>query len=152
MNRLKFLGFISVRLATNGLLTILSLVVVFHVLVLTGVIPFQMVWGGRLTNTSEMVVFEAISIFLNVLMLFAVALHAGLLKLIVNRRITTVVLWLMVVLFFLNTVGNMFSTNQTEKIIFTPLTFMLGLLSLRLAISGDMTALSKENRSNLEKQ
>jgi hypothetical protein len=146
MTRLKFIELISVRLATNGLLSILSMVIVFHVLVLTGVIPFQMVWGGRLSERQEMFVFEAISILLNALMLLAVGLHTGLFRLSVNRKITTVALWLMVILFLVNTVGNLFSNNRTEMIIFTPLTLILGLLSLRLAVAGSKAEVSEENK------
>lgn len=145
MTRLKFIKLISVRLATNGLLSILLMVIVFHVLVLTGVVPFQMVWGGRLAGRQEMIVFETISILLNALMLLAVGLHTGLLRLSVNRKITTVALWLMVILFLVNTVGNLFSNNQTEKIIFTPLTLILGLLSFRLAVAGSRAEVSEEN-------
>jgi hypothetical protein len=145
MTRLKFIELISVRLATNGLLSILSMVIVFHVLVLTGVIPFQMVWGGRLSERQEMFVFEAISILLNALMLLAVGLHTGLFRLSVNRKITTVALWLMVILFLVNTVGNLFSNNRTEMII-TPLTLILGLLSLRLAVAGSKAEVSEENK------
>jgi hypothetical protein len=37
-------------------------------------------------------------------------------------------------LFFLNTIGNLLSNNQLEKILFTPLTTILFVFSLRLAI------------------
>ena len=138
-------GTISEKFATYGLLSILSMVVVFHLLVLTGVIPFQIVWGGRLTDSSSMIVFELVSIVINVLMLLVVGVHTGVLRLKLNRKVTTSVLWGMVVLFLLNTVGNLFSNSQTEKLIFTPLTFVLGLLSLRLLLGGNSTEPSQEN-------
>jgi hypothetical protein len=46
----------------------------------------------------------------------------------------------MVALFSVNTAGNLFAINDWERWIFTPLTFLLAIFSLRLAI---------ENKSNL---
>ncbi|MEN9442639.1 MAG: hypothetical protein RLZ33_2716 [Bacteroidota bacterium] len=41
--------------------------------------------------------------------------------------------WLFFVLFSLNTLGNLFAETLTETLIFTPLTILLAVLSLRLA-------------------
>jgi hypothetical protein len=46
-----------------------------------------------------------------------------------------VVFSLMFLLFLVNTAGNLASTNQLEKQLFTPLTLLLALLSLRVAVS-----------------
>lgn len=125
------------RIATVGLLSIQSLIIIFHLLVMVGVIPFGMVWGGRLKNTSEMLSFEAVSILMNLVMLAVVAIKANILRVHVNRTVIRVALWLMFFLFLLNTLGNVLSNNHLEKIIFTPLTFLLAFFSLRLAISKD---------------
>ncbi len=120
--------------AINGLLVILSIVVIFHLLVLTSIIPYQIVWGGRLQDASQMMMFETVSIALNLFMLAAVAVHARHIKISISPVVTTVILWIMFVLFLINTVGNLFSNNQLEKIIFTPLTFLLAVFSLRAAL------------------
>jgi hypothetical protein len=125
------------QFALRGLLTILSLVVVFHFLVLLGIIPFEIVWGGRLKDRSQMPVFETVSILLNLVMLTIVGIKAGLLKVNVNRMIINIALWLMFGLFLLNTIGNLFSNNEFEKMVFTPLTLILSIFSLRTAISKD---------------
>ena len=137
---------ISERFAVNSLLLIFSLVTVFHLLVLVGIIPFEIVWGGRLKNADQMIVFESVSILLNVIMLLVVCLYSGLVRLRVNQKIITVALWLMTILFLVNTIGNLFSSNQTEKIIFTPLTVMLCVFCFRLAIGRKNAAPSAENR------
>ncbi len=128
-------NFLSIRVATYGLLSMLSLVIVFHFLVLTGIVPFEIVWGGRIKDSSEMEVFEAFSITLNLLMLFIIGIKSGFIKLSLNPTIIKISLWLMFVLFFVNTMGNLFSINQWEKIIFTPITIVLAVFSLRLALS-----------------
>ncbi|MGV3588417.1 MAG: hypothetical protein ACO1OF_15540 [Adhaeribacter sp.] len=82
----------STRIAAIGLLLILSLIVIFHLLVMVGVIPFNIVWGGRLKSTSEMLLFETISIFMNLIMLAVVAIKANILRLPVNRIVIQVAL------------------------------------------------------------
>ncbi|MGZ5134931.1 MAG: hypothetical protein ACXWCG_07270 [Flavitalea sp.] len=126
---------ISERFALNGLLVILSLVVVFHFLILLEIIPFKIVWGGRLENRSQMVRFEIISILINLAMLAVVALRAGFIKMRVNASIIRAVFWLMSAIFFLNTLGNLFSKNEYEKLVFTPLTLILLIFCIRIALS-----------------
>ncbi|GAB3194317.1 hypothetical protein ABID22_000258 [Pontibacter aydingkolensis] len=126
---------ITLRFATNGLLLIISLTIVFHFTVLLGIVPFELVWGGRLRTHSQMLSFEAASIAINLAMLAVVAIHSGVLKIRVNRKVIRVALWAMFILFLLNTVGNLLSENQAEKMVFTPVTFLLSVFSLRLAVS-----------------
>jgi hypothetical protein len=123
------------RIATIGLLLILTLVILFHLLVVTGVVPFQIVWGGRLKDTSQMLVFETLSILLNLLMLLVVAIQASLVKVSLNRMTLKIAFWLMGLLFFINTIGNLVSLNSLEQVVFTPVTLLLALFSFRLAIS-----------------
>ncbi|CCH52733.1 hypothetical protein BN8_01755 [Fibrisoma limi BUZ 3] len=127
---------ISERLATNGLLAVLSLVIIFHLLVLLRIIPYSIVWGGRLTSDTQMVRFELTSIVINALMLTVVAIRAGLLRIRVPALLINITLWLMAGLFTLNTVGNMASLNTVEQLVFTPLTLILAIFSLRLALAG----------------
>ncbi|UOQ50880.1 hypothetical protein [Hymenobacter cellulosivorans] len=125
----------SARAAAIGILVILSLVVVFHLLVLTGVIPYGIVWGGRLTSHEQMLRFETVSITLNLLMLAVVGVVAGWLRLRVSWGLLKAALWLMTGLFLLNTLGNLMAQTNLERLVFTPLTLLLALGSLRLAIS-----------------
>jgi hypothetical protein len=66
-------------------------------------------------------------------MLLIVLVYAGYIKIKVNALLLKTALWIMAGLFLLNTLGNLTSLNQTEKFIFTPLTLLLFLLSMRLA-------------------
>jgi len=49
-------------------------------------------------------------------------------------KIVTIALWAFVVLFAINTVGNVLSKTSLETIIFTPLTFLSAVLCFRIAI------------------
>ncbi|MBL7862666.1 MAG: hypothetical protein JNJ65_15980 [Cyclobacteriaceae bacterium] len=122
------------RAASLGLIAILTSVILFHVLVLVGIIPQDIVWGGRLRTREELVEFELVSIVINFIMVLFVSVRAGIINLSIKPILIRVVLWLMVVLFILNTLGNLLSQNDMERIIFTPITLLLFVLSLRLAI------------------
>jgi hypothetical protein len=126
---------ISERLSSIALLTLLSLFLLFHFLIMFGIIPFEIVWGGRLNSRSQMLRSETVSVIINLLMLAIVAIKANILEITLPKILIKIILWLMFVLFILNTLGNLFSLNQFEQLVFTPVTFLLALFSLRLAIS-----------------
>jgi len=127
--------FISEKITINVLILLLSLVVVFHIFVIGGIIPFEIVWGGRLTDVSKMRVYESISIGLNLMMLFMVMTKAGIVHFRINEKVYRIFFGLMCLLFLLNTVGNIFSKNDLERMIFTPLTLIFAVLFLRLTIT-----------------
>ncbi len=119
--------------AARVMLVLFSLILVFHLLVLSGIIPYDIAWGGRLKNKEEMLVFEAVSILLNTLMMMVVATRSKFLSTPINQKLLTGILWGMTVLFTVNTFGNLFAISSWETIIFTPITAILSILSLRLA-------------------
>ena len=127
--------YISEKMAINALILLLSLVIVFHILVISGIIPFEIVWGGRLTDSSELPLYESISISLNLLMLFMVLSKAGYLRISMKENTYRIFFGLMCLLFLVNTIGNIFSKNDLERMIFTPFTLILTILFLRLTIT-----------------
>ena len=126
---------ISAQTASKIILITLILVVVFHLLIIFKIIPYKIVWGGRLTDDQSMIKFELASILINLLMIAIVAVKSGILSIAINRTLINILLWIMTGLFLANTIGNLFSNNIYETIIFTPLTLFLTLLCLRLALS-----------------
>jgi hypothetical protein len=115
------------------LIVIFVLTIAFHFSVLIGCVPFENIWGGRLKNEQEMLVFETFSIILNAFFIVVVLVKSRYLKLKISPKIITVLLWIMTFLFFLNTIGNLFAINNLEKYIATPITFLLGILCFILA-------------------
>ncbi|TGL98023.1 hypothetical protein EHQ76_13400 [Leptospira barantonii] len=120
---------------TAGYFFILIFVVItiFHLLVLTQIIPYTIVWGGRLTSLEEMYIFEILSIILNSFFIWIGLIRTGNVKAIIPQKTITVILWIMAVLFSLNTIGNIVSQNDLERIIFTPVTTILAILCAFLA-------------------
>ncbi len=123
------------RVAIYGLLILLSLFVLFHFAILLGIVPYGMVWGGRLKSHDQMLSFETFSILVNLFMVAVIAVRAGFLRLRVPALVLKTALWIMFVLFLLNTAGNALSTNGLEQLLFTPITLLLAFFSLVLALS-----------------
>lgn len=125
---------ITPSIAANGILLITSATIIFHFLILFGIIPFENTWGGRLENREQMIVFESISIIVTILVMTAVGIRAGYLNWKIKPIILKVLFYILMVLFALNTVGNLFANNDFEKFFATPLTLILAVFCWRLAI------------------
>ena len=125
---------ISFLFAVKIVLLIIGLTLVFHLLVLCQIIPYTIVWGARIQNTQQMLVFETVSFSLNLFMLLLVLVRGAYIKWQINHTVVKALLWLFAALFALNTLGNLFSNNFVETVIFTPLALLLSLLFVRLAL------------------
>ncbi len=123
---------ISLQFAIKTMLILLILVLCYHLLILTELIPYKVVWGGRIETKPQMYVFETISIVINLIILTIILIKEKLIKTKRSSRIINISLWVLVVIFLLNTVGNLFSNNYLEIIIFTPLTFISAVLCYRI--------------------
>jgi hypothetical protein len=119
--------------ALRGLLIGLSLLVLFHLLVLLGIIPFEIVWGGKITDVSQMRKLETVSIIVSLFMLAATAVWANASKTGATKKITTIILWIMFLFFCFNTITNLLSGNLFEQLFFAPLTLLLALFTFRVA-------------------
>lgn len=121
------------KISAFGIIFILCFLVLFHFAIVLKFIPYKNIWGGRLRTDREMYLFEAISMFVTVLMLIFTLLIVGTIPSFMPETDRYVFLWGMVILFFLSTVGNLNSKNRMEKQIFTPLSALLLLFSTLMA-------------------
>ena len=96
-------------------LSIVALLTIFHLGILLKIIPYDIVWGGRLTNDEEMFRFETASLALNLLFGLLLLLKGSYLKPVLPAKIVTIGLWLYFTLFVLNTVGNLLAKTNFEK-------------------------------------
>ena len=121
---------ISRQLAKNALLTILALVTLFHILALLTIIPHTVVWAGKFNSYKEVLPFEIFSLVINLSFILLVSYRVR------NdaSKAGRIGMWMMFILFALNTVGNFFAETDIEKYAGIPLTFLLAVLSLRLAL------------------
>lgn len=97
------------------LIGLLIAVILFHIAIIVKVVPYEIAWGGRLQNDTEMYVFEAISILINLFLGLVLLMKVDYIKYHFRARIIVIILWIFLVLFALNTVGNIFAKTLFEK-------------------------------------
>lgn len=117
-------------------LVLLLLLMIFHLLILLKIVPYQILWGGRLKNDKEMYKFEGFSVLITALFLIIILVDTHYLNWSVPDLAITLALSLMSALFALNTFGNLMSKNKFEKRVFTPVTIALALGCGYLALVG----------------
>ena len=84
---------ISDRFFLRAIIISLSALIAFHGMVLTGIVPFEIVWGEKIKNASQMYKLETISIIVNVLMLLICSIKAGNIKAAVNEKVINFLRW-----------------------------------------------------------
>lgn len=126
---------VSLPLAIYGATLLLCATVLLHLLLLFGLLPQTIVWGGHVAADARFFVAEIFSILLNVVFLAVVFSVAGWLRLPFNHHKLKVILYGMGVLFLLNTAGNLLAAHPVERWLFTPVTILLSLFCFRMALS-----------------
>lgn len=113
---------------------VLPAVMLFHLAVLVGWLPYSIVWGGNIQTEADMLKMEGVSMAVNLLILLLVWLRyffAGKQK---EPGLLRGLFFVLFALFTLNTIGNLFAVQAFERWVFTPLTLILALCSLRLGL------------------
>ena len=126
---------ISAKLAGGMLLAAMGLLFIFHILVLLKVIPADIVWGGRIQGVpSNLVTMETVALLVILLFMLIIAAKIGYIQAGKLLGAVTIGVWLIFAYLILNTVGNLASGVSFESLIAAPITIILALCALRLAI------------------
>jgi hypothetical protein len=126
------LTFLNRKFASIASVFLLANMIVFHILVLTEIIPFDLIWGGRLQSKSDMIVFESLSIGISLFIILIIMSREEWLRLF-NPKVALIGIWVVFGFFTLNTIGNLLAAEALERVLFTPLTFLMAVFTLRLA-------------------
>jgi hypothetical protein len=110
-----------------GIIVLLSLAIVFHFCLLLKLIPYSIAWGGRLKNDQEMILFETVSIAVNLFLILILLMKGKYLKASWNEKGLDRMLWIFFFIFVLNTVGNLLARTYLERT-FAGLTALLAIL------------------------
>lgn len=121
-------------LAAICLLVLLALLFLFHLLVLAGIVPATIIWGGRTRTSAELLRLEIVSLLILVIAAFLVAARAGYLNVMPEMQSQRLAMWGLFGFFCLNMVGNLFAETKIEKYGFGSLTLIMALLALVLAV------------------
>lgn len=103
---------------------------IFHLLIISQLIPYDQVWGGRLQSEEEMIRFESFSLGLNALMLLIYVVKYRQLLSGNEQKLTNFLIWLFVAFFLLNTIGNLLAESILEMILGTIFTLSKVILSV----------------------
>lgn len=132
---LETLRMLGARPAAIALLIALGALAVFHVLMLLGVLPPEIAWGGRGADSeASLQALEAVGLIVTLVFAAVVAAKAGFLGTARTRKAIGLAMWVVFGYFVLNVFTNLVSTSTLERAIFIPVSVVLALLSLRVAV------------------
>ncbi len=131
---MRLLERIRLRLAGYAMMVLAIAALIFHVLIIFGVIPYDIVWGGNLDSASSMREFEAVSLGINLLLFLVVLMRAEYIRPWLPGKALSVLLWVFAVIFFANTIGNLLAQTMLEMLLFTPITLISSVFCARLAL------------------
>jgi hypothetical protein len=97
------------------LLCLIATVTLFHLAIITKIIPYEVAWGGKINNDAEMYVFESISILINLFLGFILLIKGDYVLSFLTTRVVDIILWIFLLIFGLNTIGNIFAESLFEK-------------------------------------
>jgi predicted membrane-bound spermidine synthase len=120
---------ISAQLAAFGLLFI------FHILVLLRIFPADIVWGGQIRDVqANLITLESIALIVTLLFILIIAARLGYIRAGRLSGLVNLGVWLLFTFLALNTLGNLVSGVTFESLFAAPLTILLALCALRLAL------------------
>ena len=135
ITQIKMKNIISKK--TAGICLIISLIflMIFHLLVILQILPSNIVWGGQIEDSSSVIYFEIIAAIITAFFILIAIAKTGYIKKYLLIKITNVCIWLMVIFFSLSIIMNLSAKSNLEKLIFTPLSLIMALCSVRLIIN-----------------
>lgn len=110
------------------LFILLSVILLFHFSIYFRIIPYDIVWAGKINSIEEMKRFEIVSITINTFIIITLFIKYKQLKQGIQNRVINFLIWCFVILFSLNTVGNLFAKTTLELILGTTLTLCFAYL------------------------
>jgi hypothetical protein len=134
---MDFLSNAQLIVTTANVATLLfAVVIVLQLLLAAGILPVSMAWGGRQSIlTPSLRISSIIAAILLGVFIFVIRYRAGLMG---NAPIPLVILvasWIITAFMAFNTLGNLASKSLKEKLVFSPITFLLTLACLLISAS-----------------
>lgn len=130
-------------ISANIVLGVHAFLVIMHLLIIAGLLPAEIVWGGRMgeeMDGSQFLLLESVAI--SVLLLFSIPVYYKRRNLLTGQgeksRIINIFLWAISIYYVLNTVGNLLSVTLFEQlmaIVTLCLSFLTGYLAMNRKIA-----------------
>ena len=142
----KTIGFKTAILAS---LFILGMLAIFHTAIVIGIlfdyVPIDFLWGGQIKTETQLLNFEIVSLLTTFIFVFLLFIRSKWLNLPKLLGVTRVSMWVLFILFSLNTIGNVLAINTLERM-FAIVSGVLALLFLRIAIEKECDNVLKTNQ------
>jgi hypothetical protein len=103
------------KIAVRILLLLSITILVFHISILLKIAPQEIIWGGKLGSEAEMYLLESISIFGTLYLMLILLIKGSLIRPVVSPKVVSFSLWVFLILFILNTIGNVFARTTLEQ-------------------------------------
>jgi hypothetical protein len=125
-----------VQTSANIASALLAFFIGFQVLLAVGVLPVSMAWGGRQTElTPALRVASLVAVIVLGAFIYIIRYRAGLLGSVPAPTAIRVLAWVVAGYMAFNTLGNFASVNNIEKWLFGPLTIIISITCLIVAVS-----------------
>jgi len=122
-------------LAGKIILGAFGLLLVLHILIIAQIVPADFVWGGQIeADGSNLMQLEVVAITLTLFFAGIVAAKIRSIQANNPNKLITIGMWVVFAYLVLNTLGNFASGVSAETLFFGPLTIVMALCALRLAI------------------
>lgn len=89
-------------------------------LVILGLISNKYVWGGRVTENSQLILLECTTFIVNGLILWFIAMRVGFMQQRISTKRLHLIFITLSIIMLLNTIGNIFAQTSFEKIMAIP--------------------------------
>ena len=134
---MTFLSKINFVHTTANIATVLfALFIGMQLLLASGILPVSIAWGGRQTElTPTLRVASVVAAIILGIFIYIIRYRAGLTgseSIPIAIRISS---WVVTAYMAFNTLGNLASTSNTEKLLFGPITFLLTIACIIISVS-----------------
>ncbi|WP_298262383.1 hypothetical protein [uncultured Lutibacter sp.] len=103
------------KLSQKIALIIIVAYCIFHVLVLFQIIPYTIVWGGKIKSFNEMYILEGVALTIMLFIGAILSMESRLVKSIFTAKTIKRILLVFAIFFILNTFGNLLAETIIEK-------------------------------------
>jgi len=129
---------INFNQAVLASLILIGLLILFHLSIIIGILfidyaPIDSLWGGRMKTVEQLLNYEIVSLLSTVLFFFLVLIKSKRLNTPKLIGVANVAMWVLFVVFSLNTIGNLMANTTFEKFL-AIISGLLALLLLRIAL------------------
>lgn len=115
LKRLEYIKNITMKLSQKIALIIIVAYCIFHVLVLFQIIPYTIVWGGKIKSIAEMYILEGVALIIMLFIGSILSMKSRLVKSIFTAKTIKRVLLFFAFFFMLNTISKLLAENIIEK-------------------------------------